>query len=314
MARRLLLAAISNGRGRRSLLGLPSGTKPALRASMHDDYLDQIRERLATGQLLDAAFDYLLPPEARSKSMLYWTPISVARMVATRLEAHGARYVLDAGSGPGKFCIVAGGMCPSVTFLGVEQRVGLVSVARELAARLRLINVHFELGDALARSWAPFDGFYFFNPFAQNALATDDVFDAAKGLAKRRFGSEAMRVAGRLREARRGSVVVTYHGLGGPIPSSYELTAEESSGSGCLRTWIKTRAREEEWVYLDHGAVSRIPLRALQRALRPDAIRNADPPCCDMPLERSRADLELGSGSDRAPSGGLQSGLDDLAG
>src|SRR5258706_1311237 len=219
---------------------------------VHEDYLDRVRERLAAGRLLDAAFDVLLPPAGRAKSTLHWTPVGVAHAVALRFAGHGARYVLDAGSGPGKFCVVAASACPYLTFLGIEQRVGLVSAARELSARLKVMNAHFELGDALDRSWAPFDGFYFFNPFAENALGVDGVFDAAGSVAKRRFGTEAMRVARRLREARRGSVLITYHGLGGPIPSSYELTLEENVGTGCLRTWIKTRDCEEEWVYLDH--------------------------------------------------------------
>jgi SAM-dependent methyltransferase len=224
---------------------------------MNPDYLDRVRALLAGGQLSDAAFDQLLPPAARSKSLLHWTPLNVARLAAERLAAHGARRVLDAGSGPGKFCVVAA-TCQKLAFFGIEQRRQLVSTARDLAERLGVRNAQFELGDALGRSWASFDGFYLFNPFAENALGTEDVFDAARGSAKRRFGSETMRVVSRLREARRGSVLVTYHGLGGAIPSSYELAAEEDSGSGCLRTWVKARDREEKWVYLEYGAVSRV--------------------------------------------------------
>jgi len=281
---------------------------------MDDDYLDRVRERLATGNLIDAAFDYLLPPAARSKSMLHWTPIAVARAVAARLEAHGARSVLDAGSGAGKFCVVAGSVSPRLTFLGIEQRGGLVSAARHLAARLGVANAHFELGDALGRSWAPFDGFYFFNPFAENALGSDDVFDAASGVAKHRFGTEARRLLRRLREARRGAVVVTYHGLGGAIPSSYELVAEEDSGTGRLRTWIKRRDNEEDWVHLDHRAVTRVAWGALEHSSRADAFRYPDSAGGYVPLERSGADLELGGSSNRAPTGGFQGSFDDLAG
>jgi SAM-dependent methyltransferase len=281
---------------------------------MDDDYIVRVRERLSEGRLLDAAFDCLLPPAARSKSMLHWTPVSVARLVAERLAQRGAAHVLDAGSGPGKFCTVAASTCSHLTFTGIEQRVELVSAARAIAARLNIPNAHFELGDALAHSWAPFDGFYFFNPFAENASGAEDLFDGGTDNPKRRFGTEALRLLRRLRQARDGSVVVTYHGLGGPLPSTFELAAEESSGSGCLRTWIKTRDREEPWVYLDYGAVSVLPWGALELDSSASAVGDANPARRDMPLERARAHLELGGGPDSASVLGLQSGLDDLAG
>lgn len=232
---------------------------------MHEEYLDRVRQRLAEGHLLDAAFDHLLPPMARLKSGRYWTPVSVARTVARRLAAHGARYVLDTGSGAGKFCAVAASVCPELTFVGVEQDPELVAVARALVTRLELFNAQFEPGDALARPWRDFDGFYFFNPFAESwscsQPATGD-FSAAKPA----FGPNALRVAERLSEARLGSVIVTYHGLGGAIPSSYELVADESSGSGRLRTWLKTQTQEQDWVHYDDLDVSRATHRELLEA------------------------------------------------
>jgi predicted RNA methylase len=197
--------------------------------------------------------------------MRHWTPVSVARLAAARLVQHGARHVLDAGSGPGKFCTVGAAAHSLVTFVGIEQRVNLVSVARQVATRLGVSNAHFVLGDALARSWAKFDGFYFFNPFTENLWGAQDVFDARTGCPQRRFRTEALRVALRLRQARRGSVLVTYHGLGGPIPSSYELVSEENSGMGHLRTWIKARELEEEWVHLEHRTVTRASWDTLQQ-------------------------------------------------
>ena len=236
---------------------------------MQDDDAVHVRERLAEGRLPDEAFDRLFPSEIRSTSVWQWTPVSVARVAAARLVQHGARRVLDAGSGPGKFCTVGAGAHPLVTFIGIEQRVGLVSAARQVAKRLGVTNAHFVLGDALARPWRRFDGFYFFNPFTENLWGAPDVFDARAGGAKRRFRTEALRVAHRLREADRGSVVVTYHGLGGPLPSSYELVCEENCGSGHLRTWLKARDHEEEWLHLDHRRVSRVSWDMLRR----DSVR-----------------------------------------
>jgi hypothetical protein len=224
---------------------------------MQDEDAASVRERLAKGWLPDEAFDRLFPANVRSKSTRHWTPVSVARIAAAKLVQHGAGQILDAGSGPGKFCTVAAGVQPLATFVGIEQRVGLVSVARQVARRLGVTNARFALGDALARPWVRFDGFYFFNPFTENFWDADDVFDARTGGPKRRYRTEALRVAQRLSQARRGSVLVTYHGLGGPIPSSYELVCEELCATGRLRTWIKARDREEEWVHLEHRTVTR---------------------------------------------------------
>jgi SAM-dependent methyltransferase len=240
---------------------------------MDDDNVALVRERLADGTLPDEAFDRLFPAEVRSKSTRHWTPISVARMAAARLVQHGAVRVLDAGSGPGKFCTVGAATHSLVTFIGIEQRVTLVSVARQVAARLGVRNARFVLGDALARPWTQFDGFYFFNPFTENIWGAQDVFDARSGGPQRRFRTEALRVAQRLRQARHGSVLVTYHGLGGPIPSSYELITEENCGSGHLRTWIKAREHEEAWVHLDHGKVSRASWDMLQREAGSGGLR-----------------------------------------
>jgi SAM-dependent methyltransferase len=277
-----------------------------------EDYLNRVRERLASGKLLDAAFDCLLPPAVRMKSPLHWTPVSVARLAAVRLAEHGARRILDAGSGPGKFCTVGASTCSLATFVGIEQRVGLVAVARHLAERLGLTNARFVLGDAMAHSWARFDGFYFFNPFAENALGAEDVFDAGTSAPKLRFATEALRVARRLREARLGSTLVTYHGLGGPIPSSYEIVSEENPGSGCLRTWVKKRDREEGWVHVEHRGVSRAPWDMLQRDSLRGVLRKTNSSRRHVALQGSGADLEPGSRSDGAALLRLQSGLDDL--
>jgi SAM-dependent methyltransferase len=233
--------------------------------AMEDDDVTRVREGLAQDACADETFDRLFPLEVRSKSERHWTPVSVARMAASRLVEHGASRVLDAGSGPGKFCIVAAGGYPSTTFVGIEQRVGLVRAARQVAKRLGITNSRFALGDALARPWTKFDGFYFFNPFTENCWGAQDVFDAGRGGPKQRFRTEGLRVAQRLCEARLGSILVTYHGLGGPIPSSYELISEENCGSGPLRTWIKSRDHEEQWVHLEHRGVSRTSWDTLRR-------------------------------------------------
>jgi len=233
-----------------------------------DDYVDRVRTRLPLGDLSDVAFDELLPPLARAKSSQYWSPLCVARRVALLFSELGSRRVLDVGCGPGKFCIAAAFACPELEFCGVEQRAGLVEAATDLALRLNLRNVQFSVGDALLAPWHTFDGFYFFNPFSENVFGDRDRFDDEMNLSTMRFGSELLRVESLLSRARMGTVLVTYHGLTGPIPSSYELVAEETAGSDWLRTWVQRPGRHPAWAWLETaGKVIRVSRADIRSAL-----------------------------------------------
>jgi SAM-dependent methyltransferase len=214
-----------------------------------EDYFDRLRAGFPGGTLIDAAFDETLPPLLRSKSARYWTPLAVASRAAELFAAHGCSRILDVGSGPGKFCIAAAFKQPALRFCGVEQHTALVDTANGLLRSMLLCNVEFRLGDALALSWYGFDGFYFFNPFAENCLT-----HASRFKPRARLRSELSRLLDRLSRLRVGVLLVTYHGIGGPIPSSYDLLAEEALGSGQLRVWQKTRAVGQDFVYLEQNS------------------------------------------------------------
>jgi hypothetical protein len=144
----------------------------------------------------------------------------------------------------------------------------------DLAFRLRLRNVTFVTGDALSIEWSRFDGFYFFNPFVENPIRFSAALDETAGPAGCSGDVELLRVARRLSSLRTGSLVVSYHGIGGPLPSSYDLVLQRPAGSGCLRAWLKSRSRDEDWYHLDdHGEVSRAPQLQVERALRRFALQ-----------------------------------------
>jgi SAM-dependent methyltransferase len=213
-----------------------------------DDHFDRVRAGMVSGELSDVAFGALLPPLVRAKSTYHWTPLAVARRAALRFAEQSIERVLDVGCGPGKFCIAAALAQPEIDFCGVELEVSLTKTAQELATQLRLSNVEFRTGNALGAPWHDFDGFYFFNPFITSSLEPLGI------------GREVLRVAELLGAARRGATVVTYHGLGGLIPSSYELRSEEPISSGHLRVWVKTRARAADYYHLEYSRdVSRVP-------------------------------------------------------
>jgi hypothetical protein len=232
------------------------------------DRFDHARASLLGGRCREGAFDELLPLPVRAKASRYWSPLSVGRRAASRFADFGARQILDVGAGPGKFCITAASAHPELRFCGIEQRGPLVEIARDLAFRLRLPNLEFRVGNALSIPWGDFDGFYFFNPFAENIFSSESIFDEAVELSESRLAFELLRVLELLTSLRTGTVVVTYCGLGGAIPSSFDLMREEPVGSGYLRTWIKRRSYDDAWCHLDiHDDVSRMQRRRLEERL-----------------------------------------------
>ncbi|HEY0465789.1 MAG TPA: class I SAM-dependent methyltransferase [Polyangiaceae bacterium] len=181
----------------------------------------------------------------------------VAQRAAWRFAERGIRHVLDVGCGPGKFCVAAALARPNLHFFGIERGVGLTLTANAVAASLRVSNVEFKAGNVLDAQWHDFDGFYFFNPFSE---------DSAPGSESARTETDLLRVVELLGAANRGAIVITYHGLGGAIPSTYDLLSDEPVGSGRLRVWIKNRSREAAWYHLDYAqGVSRVPRRYFER-------------------------------------------------
>lgn len=189
----------------------------------------------------DARFDALYPLSIRLSSARFWTPIAIARRAAEIFRARGVRRVLDVGSGAGKLAIVAACAAPDILFEGVEHRPRLVAAARRVARRLMVENVHFRVGDATDVSWEGFDGVYLFNPFAENLWPREARIDQRVALGPARFAHEVDRVERALRDARPGTCVVTYNGIGCPIPGTYDLAVVEHAGTeDTLRTWIKS--------------------------------------------------------------------------
>ena len=68
-----------------------------------------------------------------------------------------------------------------------------------------------------------------------------------------------------------GSVLLTYHGLGGPIPGSYERVHVEPAGTAWLCAWRKGSDRAVDAYWLDDGSDARLmSIEALVRHLLPD--------------------------------------------
>jgi len=170
----------------------------------------------------DRAFDELVPDDLRHLSQDHWTPVDVAIRAASLLWPGPHMRILDVGSGVGKLCSV-GALSSAGMWCGVEQHEPLVAAARHLTRRLgvatRTMFVH---GDAFAIDWADFDALYLYNPFKP---MFPDCADVERQAAELKIQVE--RVQDRLTVLRGGTRVLTFHGFGGIMPSSYGLLYQE---------------------------------------------------------------------------------------
>ena len=202
----------------------------------------------------DSVFDRQFPRWIRTKSAIHFTPVAVARHAARLLAPTGGMKILDVGAGVGKFCIVAAGEVPTGTFVGVELRPHLSRIAERMARRLSISNVRFLRGDALDLDWLQYDAFYFYNPFGEQMHETAFILDRTLDLDPSRFVHYVNAVRERLRVARIGTRVVTYHGFGASPPHGYQLDESVVIGSDRLELWVKTRERTVDDAALDQAA------------------------------------------------------------
>jgi SAM-dependent methyltransferase len=204
--------------------------------------LDRLRDDLRRGIADDDAFDALYPPAIQAASGRFWTPRAIAVRAARLFSRHGARRILDLGSGAGKFCVVAAVARPDLDLTGVEQRPHLVEAATVAARRLGLANVHFHHGDATHAPLDGIDGLYLYNPFGENRCPPSERLDLTVELSEGRYDRDVARVASMLAAARPGLVMITYHGFGGPIPATWELVRAEPTRTDWLRVWVKQQS------------------------------------------------------------------------
>jgi SAM-dependent methyltransferase len=226
-------------------------------------------ERLeVVNAMTDPDLDALFPPSVRRVAGRFWTPVAVTRRAASLLSEYGARRVLDVGSGPGKFCVVAAAHARHLSFVGVEHRPHLVAIARLLADKVGAARVTFQVGDAACMSWTEFDAFYVFNSFAENRFARVDQFDRTVELSRKRYVADLLRVERCLARAPVGALLVTYFGLGGPIPGSYERLHVEAAGNGWLQVWRRANAAPSTFYWLeDDSEIAIVKTDALERWL-----------------------------------------------
>ena len=185
----------------------------------------------------DRKFDELYPPEVRVHSKIHFTPVRVALRALDWVGFDAGLRVLDVGSGCGKFCLIfAAASRGKVT--GIEQRPFLHEVAVAASERLGLTNTTFLCGRMEDLDWKEFNTFYFFNPFYERIAFRKGIDDRTPPHATI-FFEHLRAVKDKLAGAKSGARILTYHGLGGRLPSDWVLIRSEAIGTDELQMWVK---------------------------------------------------------------------------
>jgi predicted RNA methylase len=176
----------------------------------------------ARRRIPDASFDRFLPPDLRSVSGRFWTPLRAVARAAQWLTELRVNSIVDIGSGVGKFC-VAGALGTRCTFTGIEHRPRLASVARGIAGLFNLEGrVHFVTGSFDEVATPAADCYYLFNPFGENLFEPNERLEEDADLSHVRFLDDIGRVERRLGSVPFGTYVITYNGFGGTLPDDFE--------------------------------------------------------------------------------------------
>jgi SAM-dependent methyltransferase len=186
----------------------------------------------------DIAFDRLYPERIRKLSPRFWTPVTVALRTARLFQAHGARRVLDIGAGVGKLCVI-GALATDIEFTGIEHREALARIGQGVIDTYGVERARLVTGSLDAVDFAAFDGFYLFNPFEEGSFSPSHWVDRTVALSEEQARRDVEHVQRALAAARAGTVVITFHGLGGDMPAGYRHLPEETRHTSFLRLWIK---------------------------------------------------------------------------
>jgi Methyltransferase domain len=196
-----------------------------------------IAAALAAGQpVADTRFDRLFGPALQRLAALHFTPVAVALRAAAWLTAGGATEVADLGAGAGKLCLV-GAASTGARFTGIEQRPGLVQVARDAARRMGLDRAQFVQGDLRTVPLHRYQAFYVYDPFSEPGAEPDEWLDPCPPTVDR--AADVARLLARLAAAPAGTRAALFCGLGGPTPPGYRLveTIAVNERGDALECW-----------------------------------------------------------------------------
>lgn len=183
----------------------------------------------------DEVFDRCYPPTHRHRSEIHWTPVDVALLVGRWFSRASNPRVLDVGAGVGKLCHV-GALATNLVWIGIERDATMVRIATRVARALNVgSQTTFLHAEALQHEWSSYGAVYLFNPFSE-ACIEGEIDPLTRQAA---YVHEVLSVEQRLIALSPGTLVATYHGFGGDMPSALERVETANAHDGAVELWIR---------------------------------------------------------------------------
>jgi hypothetical protein len=188
----------------------------------------------------DEDFDAMYPEWVQKLSEMFWTPVAVAVRASELLVENEGDRILDIGSGVGKFCLIGAATTAGV-FHGVEQREGLVDLARGVASQHRWTEglVDFRHGDMSDESLEGYAGIYLYNPFFEQTSGPWAQIDKTVRYSRETQQRYIDTLVEKLEATPTGTRVATYFGFGAKLPASFRKIAYEQFDKGPLEVWLQ---------------------------------------------------------------------------
>ncbi len=183
----------------------------------------------------DDVFDLIYPRAYRIHSERHFTPVNIAVKAAQLLVDSSDDYILDIGSGVGKFCSI-GVSITKANFYGVEKRKKLINVSNKIKQQFKLKNAHFLHKDFTELDFKKYNGIYFFNSFHEYFDETC-ILDTASKVSLKVYRKYHDDLIIKLDECNAGTKLVTYHTFKNRIPSTFRFI--DSNANGLLKFYIK---------------------------------------------------------------------------
>lgn len=190
----------------------------------------------------DEFFDDFLPEIYKNISSIHWTPIEAIKTIGEFLKDldDNSRFI-DIGAGCGKLCTILS-LLVKFKIYGIEQRPELYKIAEKIKIKNHLANVHYYCGNMLEMDWNHFDVYYLYNPFQEHISGLKGMRINHKiPFDKKYYIMYTNEVYRQLCWAKPGKRLITFHGYGGSVPSTWRLVQSRIIGHGDLSMWEKVR-------------------------------------------------------------------------
>ena len=197
-------------------------------------------ERLQSRQYVDdTEFDRVFPAYYQLQSSIHWSSILVAYQIAEWIELFNKNKLVDIGCGVGKLCLLLG-ILTKYEIFGIEQRLKLVLVAKQIIEKNKFENISITQMNMLDLDWEDFDIYYLYNPFQEHLINSGiSILERDLDFDRKFYAQYTSEVYKQLCTAKPGKVLITFHGYGGSVPPGWKMIASKHIDDGELTMWIK---------------------------------------------------------------------------